>query len=169
MLGAMQIGGPSAGFSAAFAGGYWDEAGFGVTSAVDRSTYGQGKPNITRTLFTGYNAVKSFYNASSSSGSELYLTGEQLAAIQSEIRDQIHEDRKELHELCEIDVPHEASIRRLLQAEIAVLHARLAFPTDEVLQQLDEMLDTRTSLSRVAKRHVHTQLHARLTELQPGG
>jgi hypothetical protein len=134
-----------------------------------QSTYGQGKPNISRTLFKGYNTVKAFYNASSPSGSELYLTGEQLAAIQSEIRDQIHEDRKGLHELREIDVPHEASVRRLLQTKIAVLDARLAFPTDEVLKQLDEMLDTRTSLSRAANRHVVTQLHARLAELQPGG
>lgn len=55
----MQIGGPSAGFQGgAFAGGYWDEAKFGITSAVDQSTYGQGKPNISRTLFKGYNAVK---------------------------------------------------------------------------------------------------------------
>jgi hypothetical protein len=166
----VQIGGPSAGFQhGAFAGGYWDEAGFGVTSAVNQSTYGQGKPNISRRLFKGYNAIKTFYNASSPSGSELYLTREQLGAIQSEIRDQIHEDRMELHELRQIEVPHEASIRRLLQTEIAVLHARLAFPTDEVLQQLDEMLDTRTSLSRAANWRVLTQLHARLAELQPGG
>jgi hypothetical protein len=166
----VHVGGPDGTFKGgAFAGSYYDEAGFGVTSAVDQSTYGQGKPNISRTLFKGYNAVKAFYNASSPSGSELYLTGEQLAAIQSEIRDQIHEDRKELHELREIDVPHEASVRRLLQTEIAVLDARLAFPTDEILKQLDEMLDTRTSLSRAANRHVLTQLHARLAELQPGG
>lgn len=66
-------------------------------------------------------------------------------------------------------MPHEASVRRLLQTEIAVLDARLAFPTDEVLKQLDEMLDTRTSLSRAANRHVLTQLHARLAELQRGG
>jgi hypothetical protein len=166
----MQVGGPSAGFQGgAFAGGYWDEAGFGVTSAVDQSTYGQGKPNISRRLFKGYNAVKTFYNGSSPSGSELYLTPEQFAAIQSEIKDELHADRNNLHELREIDVPHEPSVRRWLQTEIAVLEARLAFPTDEVLIELDEMLDTREALSRAGKRRVLARLHARLTELQPGG
>jgi hypothetical protein len=166
----MQIGGPDGGFKGdAFAGGYWDEAGFGVTSAVDQSTYGQGKPNISRRLFKGYNAVKTFYNAASPSGSELYLTREQLAAIQAPIKEEIHQDKMELHQLREVDVPHEASLRRWLQTEIAVLEARLAFPTDEVLEQLDQMLDTRETLGRTAKRHVLARLHARLTELQPQG
>jgi hypothetical protein len=81
------------GLGNAFAGGYSDEAGFGVTSAVDQSTYGGNKPNISRRLFKGYNAVKTFYNDSSSSGSELYVTAEQFAAIRSEIRDEIQADR----------------------------------------------------------------------------
>jgi hypothetical protein len=166
----MQIGGPDGSFNGdAFAGGYWDEAGFGVTSAVDQSTYGQGKPNISRASFKGYDAVRAFYGAASDSASELYLTGKQIAAIQSDIREEIHQDRKELQELREIDVAHEASIRRWLQAEIAVLHARLAHPTDEVLEQLDQMLDTRTSLSQSGKRHILQRLHARLAELQPAG
>jgi hypothetical protein len=166
----MQIGGPSAGFQGgAFAGGYWDEAGFGVTSAVDQSTYGQGKPNISRRFFKGYAAVKTFYNASSDAADELYLTGAQIAAIQSDIREEIHQDRKKLNELREIDVPHEPSVRRWLQTEIAVLRARLAYPTDEALMQLDQMLDTRESLSRVAKRHILAQMHARVAELQAGG
>ena len=68
-----QVGGPdSAFFPINFAGNYWDEAGFGVTSAVDQSTYGSGKANILRTTFRGYDAVKTFYNASSQSGAELY-------------------------------------------------------------------------------------------------
>jgi hypothetical protein len=50
-----------------------------------------------------------------------------------------------------------------------VLHARLVYPTDEMLMQLDQMLDARESLSRTAKRHVLAQLHARLAELQHGG
>jgi hypothetical protein len=166
----VQKGGPAAGFNGgAFAGGYWDEAGFGVTSAVDQSTYGQNKPNISRRLFKGYGAVKTFYNASSDSGSELYLTDAQLAEIRSDIREEIHEDRQALQELREIEVPDEASIRRWLQVEIDVLQARLAFPTDEVLGQLDQMLDTRTSLNRAAKRRILARLHARLDELQPGG
>jgi hypothetical protein len=120
-------------------------------------------------LFKGYGAVKTFYSAASESAGELYLTSAQIAAIQSDIREEIHQDKKELLELREIDVPHEASIRRLLQAEIAILHARLTFPTDEVLEQLDHMLDTRDALSRAGKKHVLERLHARLAELQPGG
>ena len=116
----VQIGGPSPDFQGdAFAGGYWDEAGFAVTSAVDQSTYGPNKPNISRRLFKGYNAVKTFYNDSSSSGSELYVTAEQFAAIRSEIKDEIQADRKDLQELREIDVPHEPSVRRWLQTDIA--------------------------------------------------
>ena len=166
----MQIGGPAAEFQGgAFAGGYWDEAGFGVTSAVDQNTYGQGKPNISRRLFKGYDAVKTFYNASSESGDELYLTGAQISAVRSEIRKEIHADQKELHELRESDVPHEPSIHRWLQTEIAVLQARLAYPTDEVLMQLDQMLDARETLSPGEKRHILAELHARLAELKTGG
>jgi len=167
----MQIGGPAAGFQGgAFAGGYWDEAGFGVTSAVDQSTYGQGKPNISRRLFKGYTAVKTFYNASSESGDELYLTGEQIAAIKSNIQGEIHQDRKELKQLGQIDVRHEVSIRRWLQVRLQVLHARLTYPTDEVLQQIDENMtdDGDTFLSKGEKRSTLTELHARLAELQPG-
>jgi len=64
----MQIGGPAAGFQGgAFAGGYWDEAGFGVTSAVDQSKYGHGNRNISRTFLRATVAVRTFYNASSDS------------------------------------------------------------------------------------------------------
>ena len=162
----VQLGGPDGSFKGgAFAGSYYDEAGFGVASAVDQSAYGQGKPNISRSLFKGYNAVKTFYNASSESGGDLYLTGAQFAAMQSDIQEEIHQDRKELKELREIDVAHEASIRRWLQVEIAVLNARLAHPADEVLMELDQMLDTRTALRKSAKRHILQRLHARLNEL----
>ena len=168
----VQLGGPAAGFQGgAFAGGYWDEAGFGVTSAVDQSTYGQGKPNISRRLFKGYTAVKTFYNASSESGDELYLTGAQIAAIQSDIQEEIHNDRKELKELRQIDVLHEVSVRRWLQVRLQVLHARLAYPTDEVLEQIDENMtdDGQTLLSKGEKRSTLAELCARLAELQPGG
>ena len=113
--------------------------------------------------------MKTFYNASSQPGGELYLTAEQLGAIQSDIEDEIHQDRKQLRALLEIDVPRETSVRRWLQMEIAVLQARLAYPSDEVLEQLDQLLDTRISLSRAAKRNILAWLHARLAELQPGG
>jgi hypothetical protein len=70
----VQKGGPNDKFfDTGFAGNYWDEAGFGVSSAVDESAYGPNKPNISRTLFKGYtNGVKVFYNASSWTGGELY-------------------------------------------------------------------------------------------------
>jgi hypothetical protein len=70
----VQIGGPSDKFfDTGFAGNYWDEAGFGVSSAVDQSAYGPNKPNISRTLFKGYtDGVKVFYNASSWTAGELY-------------------------------------------------------------------------------------------------
>ena len=68
-----QVGGPNRNFlGGAFAGGYADEAGYGVIGSVNQSTYGPNKPNISRTLFKGYDAVKAFYNASSQSGGELY-------------------------------------------------------------------------------------------------
>jgi hypothetical protein len=69
----VQLGGPEKGFLGdAFAGGYADEAGFGVTSAVEQSLYNGGNKPIERKLFKAYDAVKVFYNASSESGGELY-------------------------------------------------------------------------------------------------
>jgi len=63
----VQVGGPNPGFlGAAFAGGYWDEAGFGVTGAVS------GADASGRPVFKGYNAMKSFYAESSHRGQELY-------------------------------------------------------------------------------------------------
>jgi hypothetical protein len=57
-----------------------------------------------------------------------------------------------------------------LQVEIAVLQARLAYPADKVLEQLDQLLDRRTSsLSQAAKRSILARLHARLRELKAGG
>ena len=85
------------------------------------------------------------------------------------IRQDIREHRQELKQLSQIEVPNEASIRRWLRVEIAVLQARLDYPADHVLEQLDQMLDTRISLSREAKRNILARLHARLRELKAGG
>lgn len=69
----VQVGGPNDGFQgSAFAGGYWDEAGFGVTGAVSQTLYNGGPTPIARALFKGYYATKVFFNASSQSGGELY-------------------------------------------------------------------------------------------------
>ena len=70
----VQIGGPNDKFfDTGFAGNYWDEAGFGISSAVPETAYGPNKPNISRNLFKGYtDGVKVFYNASSWNAGELY-------------------------------------------------------------------------------------------------
>jgi hypothetical protein len=64
-----------------------------------------------------------------------------LAAVDQQI-DQI---RKKLHQLQQIDVPHDERVRRLLEMRLAVLEARLLYPTDDVLEQLERTLDERVS------------------------
>ena len=69
----VQVGGPEVKFQGgAFAGGYADEAGYGLSSSVPNSQYGSGQPNIVRTFFKAYNTVSTLYNASSDTGKELY-------------------------------------------------------------------------------------------------
>ena len=80
-------------------------------------------------------------------------------------------DRKELKGLRAVDVPREASLRRYLQVRLQVLHARLVYPIDEVLQEIDENMsdDGDTFLSKGEKRSTMQELHARLAQLQAGG
>jgi hypothetical protein len=68
------VGGPNQHFTQAFAGGYWDEAWFGINSAVPFQAYGSGKPQITRQQFKAYGGVKTFYKMAGSTpmASELY-------------------------------------------------------------------------------------------------
>ena len=69
----VQLGGPNQAFQGgAFAGGYWDEAWFGISSAVDQSQYGGGNPNISRTLFKAYAGVQAFYTSTTHLGTPLY-------------------------------------------------------------------------------------------------
>jgi hypothetical protein len=69
----VQQGGPNQGFQGgAFAGGYWDEAWFGITSAVDQSQYGNNQPNINRTLFAAYAGIRAFYTSTTHLASPLY-------------------------------------------------------------------------------------------------
>jgi hypothetical protein len=69
----VQQGGPDQNFQGgAFAGGYWDEAWFGITSAVNQSAYGSGQPNISRTPFAAYAAVQAFYTSTTHLGAPLY-------------------------------------------------------------------------------------------------
>jgi hypothetical protein len=69
----VQLGGPDQDFQGgAFAGGYWDEAWFGITSAVNQSQYGNGNPNISRTLNSAYAGVQAFYTSVTHLGTPLY-------------------------------------------------------------------------------------------------
>jgi ribosome assembly protein YihI (activator of Der GTPase) len=52
---------------------------------------------------------------------------------------------------------------------IAVLKARLQYPTDEVLQQLEQRVEARKSLSRKKQQKFLDKLNTRLAELQGGG
>lgn len=166
----VQVGGPNIDFQGgAFAGGYWDEAGFGVTGAVNQAAYGQGNPNISRTLFKGYAAVKAFYTLSSWPGDELYLTPRQIAPLRNDARKEIHQDRRGLKRLQQVDIPNEPAVRRLLEMRLSVDEARVLYPTDDVLMQLDQALDNRKSLSRAAMRKFIEQLNTRLVELHSGG
>jgi hypothetical protein len=64
--------------------------------------------------------------------------------------------------------PNEAGVRRLLELELAVLEARLVYPIDKVLEQL-EQIDKRTSLSPAAMRRILERLNTRLAKLNAGG
>lgn len=66
------VGGPDQSFhGGAFAGGYADEAWYGITSAVDQSLYGGPTP-ISRTLFSAYAGVQAFYTSATHLGTPLY-------------------------------------------------------------------------------------------------
>jgi hypothetical protein len=52
---------------------------------------------------------------------------------------------------------------------LAVLEARLLYPTDDVLEQLENMLEKRQFLGREAMRKIGEQFDTRLAELQAGG
>ena len=67
------LGGPDQSFKGgAFAGGYADEAWYGITSAVDQSQYGNNQPNINRTLFAAYAGIRAFYTSTTHLASPLY-------------------------------------------------------------------------------------------------
>jgi hypothetical protein len=88
-----------------------------------------------------------------------------LGAIQQEIR----VDQKDLKELSQVDVPHDAGIRRWLHVQLQVLQARLAHPDDDVLTQIDQSLGTEPRpLSKADKQGILARLHARLSQLGGG-
>lgn len=62
------LGGPDQSFKGgAFAGGYADEAWYGITSAVDQSEYGTGQPITER-----YAGIRVFYTSTTHLASSLY-------------------------------------------------------------------------------------------------
>jgi hypothetical protein len=87
------------------------------------------------------------------------------------IRQDISQVENELHHFKEVHggEAHEARVRNLLAMRLAVLEARLLYPTDDVLEQLENMLEHRQSLGRKAMRKIGEQLDTRVAELQAGG
>ena len=95
-----------------------------------------------------------------------------LAAIREGIHEEMDRVENRLHQLERQHSETKQSERksRWLEMRISVLTARLQYPTDEVLQQLEQAVEARQSLGRKALRRFLDQLNARLVELQsPGG
>jgi hypothetical protein len=94
-----------------------------------------------------------------------------LGAIRENIDDEMDRIRKRLHRLEKQDSDTEKSERksRWLELRIAILKARLDYPTDEVLQQLEETVEARKRLGRKKFRNFRQELNRRLTELASGG
>jgi hypothetical protein len=94
-----------------------------------------------------------------------------LAALREDIHDEIDRIRERLHRLEKENGETKQSARKSkwLKTRIAVLRARLQYPTDEVLEQLEQTVEARESLGRKAKRRFLDQLNTRLVELQSGG
>jgi hypothetical protein len=94
-----------------------------------------------------------------------------LAAIREDIHEEIDRIQERLHQLEKQHSETKQSARkeRWLQVRIAVLKARLQYPTDEVLQQLELTVEARQSLGRNAMRKFLDQLNARLADLQSPG
>ena len=65
-----------------------------------------------------------------------------------------------------VDTKQEARKSRWLEMRIAVLRARLDYPTDEVLQQLEQRIEARKSLGRKKLRKFLDQLNTRLAQLE---
>ena len=94
-----------------------------------------------------------------------------LAAIRDDIHDELDRIRERLHRLEEqnVDTKEEARKSGWLEMRIAVLKARLQYPTDEVLQQLEQRVEARKSLGRKKHQKFLHQLNTRLAQLSAGG
>ena len=91
-----------------------------------------------------------------------------LGAIRENIDEEMDRIQKRLHRLEKQDSDTKKSERRSrwLEMRIAVLKARLDYPTDEVLKQLEETVEARERLGRKKFRNFLDQLNTRLAELQ---
>jgi hypothetical protein len=94
-----------------------------------------------------------------------------LQAIRQDIHEEIVRIRERLHQLEKRNSETKESARksRWLEVRISVLTARLQYPTDEVLQQLEQAVEARKSLGRKKFWEFLDQLNTRLAELQAGG
>jgi len=95
-----------------------------------------------------------------------------LGPIREDIQDEMDRIQNRLHRLEKKHSDSKKSDRksRWLEMRISVLTARLQYPTDEVLQQLEQTVEARQSLGRKALRQFLDQLNTRIAELQsPGG
>jgi hypothetical protein len=94
-----------------------------------------------------------------------------LGAIRENIHDEMDRIEDRLHRLQKQHSETKESARkeRWLEMRISVLTARLQYPTDEVLQQLEQEIEARQSLGREAWRSFLDQLNTRIVELQNGG
>jgi len=94
-----------------------------------------------------------------------------LGPIREDIQDEMDRIQNRLHRLEKKHSDSKKSDRksRWLEMRISVLTARLQYPTDEVLQQLEQTVEARQSLGRKALRQFLDQLNTRIAELQSGG
>ena len=90
-----------------------------------------------------------------------------LAAIRDDIHDELDRIRERLHRLEKQNGDTKELARKSgwLELRIAVLKARLQYPTDEVLQQLEQRVEARKSLGRKKHRKFLHQLNTRLAQL----
>ena len=86
----------------------------------------------------------------------------------TELRQDINEVGNELHHFNELHggEAQKERVHRLLEMRLAVFQARLLYPTDDVLEQLENTLEKRQFLGRKA---IGEQLNTRVAELQNGG
>jgi hypothetical protein len=90
-----------------------------------------------------------------------------LGAIREDIHQEMDRIEKRLHRLEKQNGRTKKSARksRWLEMRVAVLTARLQFPTDEVLRQLEQTVEARRSLGRKEYREFFDQLNTRLAQL----